>query len=106
MSMALGTRHSAHGTWAISVSLLSTPEHLPLRGEKKLQIKMKMEKMRMVDEDDRVVVICPPKVVTACVVLLRLRLRLLLLLCFAMLHITSFTYYVKSLTLCAASCAT
>lgn len=36
MSMALGTRHSAHGTWAISVSLLSTPEHLPLRGEKKL----------------------------------------------------------------------
>lgn len=62
MSMALGTRHSAHGTWAISVSLLSTPEHLPLRGEK-------MEKMRMVDEDDRVVVICPPKVVTACVVL-------------------------------------
>lgn len=69
MSMALGTRHSAHGTWAISVSLLSTPEHLPLRGEKKLQIKMKMEKMRMVDEDDRVVVICPPKVVTVCVVL-------------------------------------
>lgn len=104
MSMALSTRHSAHGTWAISVSLLSTPEHLPLRGEKKLQIKMKMEKMRMVDEDDRVVVICPPKVVTACVVLLPL--RLLLLLCFAMLHITSLTYYVKSLTLCAASCAT
>lgn len=102
MSMALGTRHSAHGTWAISVSLLSTPEHLPLRGEKKLQIKMEMEKMRMVDEDDRVVVICPPKVVTACVVLLPLRL----LLCFAMLHITSLTYYVKSLTLCAASCAT
>lgn len=105
MSMALGTRHSAHGTWAISVSLLSTPEHLPLRGEKKLQIKMEMEKMRMVDEDDRVVVICPPKVVTTCVVLLPLRL-LLLLLCFAMLHITSLTYYVKSLTLCAASCAT
>lgn len=61
------------------------------------------------DEDDRVVVICPPKVVTVCVVLLPLLLRFqlrLLLLCFAMLHITSITYYVISLPLCAASCAT